>query len=154
MAKSPICLDKLFTGRQFEREVIVLCVRWYLRFKLSFLDLVEMIAVSFLYRAVGRECKTVDFSLSARRDVMAAKLFFWKVLKTQERPHRVTTLDGYAASHRAVRELSEENQVWNDTKLRSSKYLNNIVEQDHRAIKARIGPVLGFNRKINAHQTN
>jgi hypothetical protein len=44
MAKSPICLDKLFTGRQFEREVIVLCVRWYLRFKPSFLDLIEMMA--------------------------------------------------------------------------------------------------------------
>jgi transposase-like protein len=85
----------------------------------------------------------VDFRLSVRRDVMAAKLFFWKALKTQGRPHRVITLDGYAASHRAVRKLPEENQVWNDTKLRSSKYLNNIVEQDHRAIKARIGPMLG-----------
>jgi transposase-like protein len=44
MAKSPIRLDELFKGRQFEREVIILCVRWYLRFKLSFRDLVEMIA--------------------------------------------------------------------------------------------------------------
>jgi transposase-like protein len=44
MAKSLIRLDELFKGRQFEREIIVLCVRWYLRFKLSFLDLVEMLA--------------------------------------------------------------------------------------------------------------
>jgi transposase-like protein len=88
----------------------------------------------------------VDFRLSTRRDVTAAKLFFRKTLKTQGRPPRVITLDGYASSYRAVRELPEENEVWNDTKLRSSKYLNNIVEQDHRAIKARLGPMLGFKR--------
>jgi transposase-like protein len=91
-----------------------------------------------------REGKNVDFRLSARRDVTAAKRFFRKALKTQGRPPRVITLDGYAASHRTVRELLEENQVWNNTKLRSSNYLNNIVEQDHRAIKAKIGPMLGF----------
>jgi transposase-like protein len=76
----------------------------------------------------------------------AAKLFFRKALKTQGRPHRVITLDGCAASHRAVRELPEKNEVWNNTKIGSSKYLNNIIEQDHRAIKARIGTMLGFKR--------
>jgi transposase-like protein len=49
--------------------------------------------------------------------------------------------------------LPEENQVWNNTKLRSSKYLNNIVEQDHRAIKARIGPMLGLKRFRRAKVT-
>src|ERR1700723_2543833 len=44
MAKSPIGLDKLFKGRHFERGIIILCVRWYLRFKLSLRDLVEMMA--------------------------------------------------------------------------------------------------------------
>jgi transposase-like protein len=44
MAKSPVGLDELFKGRHFEREIIVLCVRWYLRYKLSFRDLVEMMA--------------------------------------------------------------------------------------------------------------
>jgi transposase-like protein len=44
MAKSPIRFDKLFKGRQFEREIVILCVRWYLRFKLSFRGLVEMMA--------------------------------------------------------------------------------------------------------------
>jgi hypothetical protein len=67
---------------------------------------------------------------------MAAKLFFRKALRTQKRPPRVITLDGYAASHRAVRELSDENEAWDNTKLRLSKYLNNIIEQDHRAIKS------------------
>ena len=52
-----------------------------------------------------------------RRDVTAAKLFFRKALRTQGRPPRAITLDGYAASHRAVRELPEEKELWNDTKL-------------------------------------
>jgi transposase-like protein len=47
----------------------------------------------------------------------------------------------------------EENEVWNDTKLRSSKYLNNILEQDRRAIKSRISPMLGFKRSRRAKVT-
>jgi transposase-like protein len=101
---------------------------------------------TYLYRAVDRQGKTVDFGRSTRRDVTTAKLFFRKALKTQGRPPRVITLDGYAATHGAGRELPEGHEVWNNTKLRSSKYLNNIVEQDHRAINARIGPMLGFKR--------
>ena len=195
MAKSPAGLDELFKGRHFEREIIVLCVRWYLRYKVSFRDLVEMMAErglslahttimrwvqrfapeferrwnrfarqagqswrvdetyikirgvwTYLYRAVDREGRTVDFRLSARRNVVAAKAFFRKALKTQGRPPRVITLDGYAASHRAVREMPDEHEVWKETQLRSSKYLNNMIEQDHRSIKARIGPMLGFKR--------
>jgi transposase-like protein len=101
---------------------------------------------TYLYRAVDRMGKTVDFRLSPRRDVTAAKFFFRKALRTQGRPPRVITLDGYAASHRALRELPEGNQVWNNTKLRSSSYLNNMIEQDHRAIKTRIAPMLRFKR--------
>ena len=107
----------------------------------------------YLYRAVDRDGKTVDFRLSPHRDVAAAKSFFRKALKTQGHPPRVITLDGYAASHRAVRELPEENGLWKDTKLRSSKYLNNIIEQDHRGVKARIGPMLGFKRFHRAKVT-
>jgi transposase-like protein len=55
-------------------------------------------------------------------------------------------LDGYAASHRAVREMKADGQMPADTKLRSSKYLNNLIEQDHRGVKSRIGPMLGFKR--------
>jgi transposase-like protein len=90
---------------------------------------------TYLYRADDRMGRTVDFRLSPRRDVTAAKYFFRKVLRTQGCPPRVITLDGYAASHRAVRELPEGNPVWNNTKLRSSRYLNNMIEQDHHAIK-------------------
>ena len=100
----------------------------------------------YLYRAVDREGKTVDFRLSSRRDVAAAKAFFRKAVKTQGLTPTTITLDGYAASHRAVREMTPDGLLGADTKLRSSKYLNNLIEQDHRGVKLRIGPMLGFKR--------
>jgi transposase-like protein len=190
-----LSLDELFEGRHFDREIIVLSVRWYLRFKLSFRDLVEMMAERnllmadttimrwvhhyapeferrwnrfarpagpswrvdetyvkirgewvYLYRAVDRAGNTVDFRLSSRRNVAAAKAFFCKAVKSQRSTPTTITLDGYAASHRAVRELKADGQLAADTKLRSSKYLNNLIEQDHRGVKLRIGPMLGFKR--------
>ncbi|WP_241525275.1 transposase [Variovorax sp. B4] len=65
-----------------------------------------------------REGKTVDFRLSANRDVKAAKAFFRKALETQGRAPVSITLDGYAASHGAVRELPAQNPRWKDTRLR------------------------------------
>lgn len=88
----------------------------------------------------------MDFRLSPRRDVAAAKAFFRKAIKRQGSTPRTITLDGYAASHRAVREMKADGQLASDTKLRSSKYLNNLIEQDHRGVKLRIGPMLGFKR--------
>jgi transposase-like protein len=80
------------------------------------------------------------------RDVAAAKAFFRKAIKAQGSPPRTITLDGYAASHRAVREMQVDGQLPADTNLRSSKYLNNPIEQYHRGVKRRIGPMLGFKR--------
>jgi len=98
----------------------------------------------YLSRAVDREGNTVDFRLSTKRDVAAAKAFFRKAIKSQGSTPRTITLDGYAASHRAVREMTADGQLPADTTLRSSTYLNNLIEQDHRGTKRRIGPMLGF----------
>ena len=76
--------------------------------------------------------------------VAAAKAFFRKAIKSQRRCPQAITLDGYAASHRAVRELKADGSLAADTKLRSSKYLNNQIEQDHRGVKQRIAEMLGF----------
>src|ERR1700757_4487029 len=169
---------ELFEGRHFDRDVVILCVRWYLRFKLSLRDLVEMMverglsmahttimrwvqryapefekrwrrfarAVGrswrvdetyvkirgkwcYLYRAVDRAGRTVDFRLSVTRDVAAAKAFFRRAIKRQQRPPQTITLDGYAASHRAVRELKADGSLPTETKLRSSKYLTDVFDK-------------------------
>src|SRR5271165_7483441 len=70
--------------------------------------------------------------------------FFRKATKSQGSAPGTITLDGYAASHRAVREMKTDGQLPADTKVRSSKYRNNLIEQDHRGVKLRIGPMLGF----------
>jgi transposase-like protein len=195
----PKSVEELFVGRHFDHEVIMLCVRWYLRFKLSLRDLAEMMSERglslahttimrwvqryvpefekrwrrfgsavgsswrvdetyvkirgkwcYLYRAVDRAGRTVDFRLIAHRDVGAAKAFFRKAIKGQGCAPKTITLDGYAASHRAVRDLKADGLLPPDTKVRSSKYLNNLVEQDHRSVKQRVAVMLGFKRFRNA----
>ena len=190
----PTWAQDLFKGRHFDQEIIVLCVRWYLTFKLSSRDLVQMMAERgialthttilrwvqryvpefekcwsryarpvgdswrvdetylkikgqwvYLYRAVDKVGRTVDFLLSRRRDIAAAKRFFSRATRQHGVP-RVITLDGYAASHRAVAKLKEVGTLPRRVRVRSCKYLNNVVEQDHRRIKQRIRPMLGFKR--------
>ena len=99
---------------------------------------------TYLYRAVDKG-RTVDFLLSERRDVAAAKRFFSEAMKKHGTP-RVITLDAYAASHRAITELQSAGTITRRVRVRSSKYLNNLVEQDHRRIKQRIRAMLGFER--------
>ena len=70
-------------------------------------------------------------------------------MKNTRVPTKIT-LDAYAASHRAVREMKEDGELPVRVKVRSSQYLNNLVEQDHRRVKQRIRPMLGFKRFDNA----
>src|SRR4249920_795358 len=99
----------------------------------------------YLYRAVDKVGQTVDFFFSRNRDVNAAKSFLRSAIKNTRVPTKIT-LGAYAASHRAVREMKEDGELPGRVKVRSSQYLNNLVEQDHRRVKQRIRPMLGFKR--------
>ena len=103
----------------------------------------------YLYRAVDKAGQTVDFFLSRSRDVNAAKTFLRNAMNNRRTPTKIT-LDAYAASHRAVREMKEAGELPGRVRVRSSQYLNNLVEQDHRRVKQRIRPMLGFKRFDNA----
>ena len=80
----------------------------------------------------------------------AATAFFRKAIKSHQRCPRTITLNGYAASHRTVRELKADGSLSANTKLRSSKYLNNLIEQHHRGVKQRITVMLGLKEFRNA----
>ena len=83
----------------------------------------------YLYRAVDKQGKTVDFLLRRDRGIAAAQPFFRKALATNPtRWPRKVTLDGHTPSHRALRLLRRENPKWKYVEVRSCKYLNNIVE--------------------------
>jgi len=187
-------LEELFKGRHFDQEIVVLCVRWYLSFKLSYRDLVAMMAERgidlahttilrwvqhytpefekrwkrfarpvggswrmdetyikvrgtwvYLYRAVDKQGLTVDFYLSRKRDVEAAKQFLRKAMKNQRVPTKIT-LDAYAASHRAVAALKKNGELPKRVHTRTNKYLNNGIEQDHRRVKHRIRAMVGLKR--------
>jgi transposase-like protein len=196
----PIARDPIYRRRRFEGEIIELCVRWYISYRLSYRDLVAMMAERglvmshttilrwviryvpefekrwnrwarrvnsswrvdetyisvrgkwhYLYRAVDKHGKTVDFLLRPDRGIAAAQAFFRKALATNSpRWPRKVTLDGHVPSHRALRLLRREDPKWKHVVVRSCRYLNNIVEQDHRAIKRRCAWMTGFKSFRNA----
>ena len=208
-----------FKWRHFESEIILLCVRWYLRYSLSYRDLEEMMLERglhvdhstiycwvqhyapelekrcrphlkacndswrvdetytkvkkvwvYLYRAVDSEGNTLEFLLSPIRGAAAAKRFFVKALHStadsasQARPVeeqvaqpmsvadpntstsalRVINIDKNAAYPKAIAELKASGALPESVELRPVKYLNNIVEQDHRFIKRLVKPGMGF----------
>jgi transposase-like protein len=88
-------------------------------------------------------------------NITAAKAFFRKALKHHGKPRSIT-LDAFKPSHAALHRMGMRNEFnfrWaNPVKIRSCKYLNNIVEQDHRRIKSRVQPMLGFKKFYNARR--
>ncbi|MBD1997338.1 IS6 family transposase [Leptolyngbya sp. FACHB-541] len=192
-----------FKWRHFQPDIILLNVRWYCRYSLSYRNLEEMMVErgvkvdhttihrwvrnyapeldkrirsflnptndswrvdetyievkgewKYLYRAVDSEGNTLDFMLSAKRDGKAAARFFRKVLgaKHTQTP-RVITVDKNAAYPVAVDELKQDKTLKAETELRQSKYLNNIIEQDHRNVKRIVKPMMGFRSFNTARRT-
>ena len=96
----------------------------------------------------------IDFWLPPKRDTAAVKRFFRKALS---QPHvvnpRTITVDKNLAYPRAVRRMRQDGEFWRFSRLRQCKYLNNIVEQDHRRIKRLVQPGLGFGSLRTARRT-
>ena len=198
----PIMKPKESRYRHFLPQVILQCLRWYLRYPLSYRQLAEMISErgikvdhttiyrwiqhyapefekrirwyarpsawslrvdktyikvkgqwKYLYRAVDKYGRTIDFMLAHSRDLAAAKRFFKKMLKQcKHMPSSITT-DKHSSYHTAIEELKKEGRLNERVKHRQIKYLNNILEQDHRRIKRRIRPMLGFQSFKTANRT-
>ena len=108
----------------------------------------------YLYRAVDSTGNTLDFLLSAKRDTKAAKRFFRKTLRAiHTQTPRVITVDKNPAYPKAIKELKAAKKLPEKVKLRQIKYLNNIVEQDHRGIKRLVKPGMGFGSFNTARRT-
>ena len=108
----------------------------------------------YLYRAVDARGQTIDFLLSAKRDAATARRFFRKALKQAHTVNpRTLTVDKNAAYPSATKTMKKAGELWRFAKLRQVKYLNNIVEQDHRRIKRLVRPGLGFKSFHTARRT-
>ena len=184
-------MEKLnFSRMRFPREIILVYIRWYAAYPLSYRHLEEMMeergfsvdhstvnrwAIKFLpllekifrkykravggswrmdetyikvngqwkylYRAVDKEGKTVDFLLRAKRDTAAATAFFKKAMRDAGDPEKVT-MDKSGSNKAAMNGINAKREK--GIEIRQIKYLNNIVEQDHRAVKRISKPMLGF----------
>jgi transposase, IS6 family len=108
----------------------------------------------YLYRAVGSKGNTIDFLLTAKRNKEAAKRFLSKAMENSHHSTpRVINVDKNPAYPPAVEELKSETTLPESCNLRQCKYLNNIVEQDHRFIKRRANYGLGFGGFHTAKRT-
>jgi putative transposase len=177
-------------GMRFPIDVILVCIRWYVAYPLSYRHLEEIMqergvlidhssinrwAVRFLpllekvfrkhkrpvgkswrmdetyikvkgvwkylYRAVDKQGQTVDFLLTTKRDTTAAMRFFEKAMENNDVP-KIVTMDKSGANKAALDEFAEGRNI--PIAIRQVKYLDNIVEQDHRAVKRMTRPMMGF----------
>jgi putative transposase len=190
-----------FKGSHFPKEVILMSIRWYTAYSLSYRDVEELleergIALDhatvnrwvikyapllesefrkkkratgnswrmdetyikikgqwcYYYRAVDTDNNTIDFYLSANRDTVAALAFFAKAINSSSIPDKVN-IDKSGANLAALelvnKLLPEEQKIT----IRQVKYLNNIIEQDHRPIKRITRAMLGFKALLSAAAT-
>jgi len=94
--------------------------------------------------------KTVDFLLRRVRGIAAAQAFFRKALGSTLPRLRKVTLDGRVLNRRALWLLRREHPWWRNVKICTNKHLNNLIEQDHRAIRRRCASMAGFKSFANA----
>jgi putative transposase len=95
----------------------------------------------YLYRAVDKQEQTIDFLLTEQRDEEAALRFLKKAIRRHGVPEKIT-IDGSVANEAAIKRYNAEHGT--AIAIRKIKYLNNIVEQDHRGVKRVTRPMLGF----------
>ena len=198
-----------FKWRHYQKEVILLVLRWYLSYSLSYRDIEEMMLErgihvdhstinrwaihyspllenefrkkfkrqtgiswrmdetyikvkgkwNYLYRAVDKDGDTVDFMLSPKRDEAAAKAFFTKSIGSNGVPEKVT-IDKSGANLAGLNAINFQIEILTllgfslmQIQIRQIKYLNNIIEQDHRGIKRITNPMMGFKSFDSATST-
>ena len=195
--------ENLSKWKHYELGIIVLCIRWYLKYPLSYRMLEEMMSErglnvihitimrwvhqyspilderirtqvkktndswrmdetylkikgknAYLYRAVDSDGNTIDFYLSEKRDKNAARKFFEKSVEAhQNQQPRVITTDKYGATEIAILEEIYYGSLSCKTQHQMTKYLNNNIKHDHRFIKRKINPMLGFQSYESAVKT-
>ena len=195
-------VPKDFKWRHFVPDVILQCLRWYLRYPLSYRNLEEMMSErgvevdhttiyrwiqhfspefekrirwytkplgfswrvdetyikikgkwKYLYRAIDNRGQTIDFMLSHKRDAASAKHFFRKAIKhCHEVPLTINT-DKNPNYPQAIDELKREGVLSPNLEHLQVKYLNNIIESDHRRVKRRTTPMMGFQSFKTANRT-
>jgi transposase-like protein len=185
--------DAIYYRRRYTPEVIELCVRWYVTYRLSYRDISAMMAErdisvshttilrwvqryvpeferrwarfarpinsswrvdetsvpvqgrwNYLYRAVDRNGKSVHSLLSQDRTIDSAQEFFRQAVGVAGSWPEKVNLDGNIASRRALQLLGNEDPRWQSITIRTRRYLNNIIEQDHRAIKRKCASMLSL----------
>ena len=181
-----------FKWKHTERMIIIMAVRWYLAYSLSYRQVEELLAERgifvdhstihrwvveyspkllkkfhkckkkihkswrmnetyikvkgkwhYLYRAVDKLGQTIDIYLSKRRDTASAKLFFQRAFRSSGVPEKVN-IDKSGSNTAALKAMNEGFKSKDKVLIRQNKYLNNLVEQDHRFIKKKVKPMLGF----------
>ncbi len=106
--------------------------------------------LKWLYRAVEEDGETIDFLLTAKRDQKAALRFLKKTVRQHGVPGKIST-DKSEANAAGLKAFNDEHST--DIELRQVKYLNNIVEQEHRRVRQRTRPMMGFKTFMSAAKT-